>query len=341
MLSREEFDQIVLNRFQELLPEIAGEGSEAVLRENVKINDTMRKGIMVTASGNRISPTIYLEEYYDKYRRGESIDRIIMQLGEAYEHVKDEQTISAWDMDMSYEKIREHLIFQVVNMKANKKLLAERPYHALGNGMAMVYDYVLKMEGEQIMYLGITREHVQRFGYEMEEIQKDAVANTVKVLPAQLGRMEDILLELTANPSEQWTGMRSLDRIVEEIEQGDDSFIQGREFNMLVLSNPLRNLGASCLYYPGVQEKIGKALGENYYVLPSSLHELILLPESIAFTAPNLNLIVAEVNAAHVRAEEYLGDRVLFYNRETKELTCPADPDRDKARGRRNPEMER
>ena len=93
MLSREEFDQIVLNRFQELLPEIAGEGSEAVLREKVKINDTMRKGIMVTASGNRISPTIYLEEYYDKYRRGESIDRIIMQLGEAYEHVKDEQTI--------------------------------------------------------------------------------------------------------------------------------------------------------------------------------------------------------------------------------------------------------
>lgn len=58
-------------------------------------------------------------------------------------------------------------------------------------------------------------------------------------------------------------------------------------------------------------------LGENFYILPSSIHEVILLRESFAEDAEYLRWMIQEVNATEVAPEEILSDRAYYYDRET------------------------
>ena len=86
---------------------------------------------------------------------------------------------------------------------------------------------------------------------------------------------------------------------------------------MYVLTNSLRNLGASCILYPHVLDMAGEIIGEDFYVLPSSIHEVILVPESNAMEQMEMDEMVTEINATQVAEEEILSNHAYFYERET------------------------
>ena len=89
---------------------------------------------------------------------------------------------------------------------------------------------------------------------------------------------------------------------------------------MYVLTNSLRNYGAACLFYPHVLEMVGEMLKEDYYVLPSSVHEVIIVPESKALDADEMSEMVVEINETQVEPEEVLSDHAYFYQRDSKKL---------------------
>ena len=91
-------------------------------------------------------------------------------------------------------------------------------------------------------------------------------------------------------------------------------------------------MGAAALFYPGIQEKIARAIGnQDYYVLPSSVHEVIIIPDTGELSAMALAGMVFDVNMKLVDREERLGNRVLRYNRDTKELSVAADLDKNRS----------
>lgn len=67
-------------------------------------------------------------------------------------------------------------------------------------------------------------------------------------------------------------------------------------------------------------EKVAELLGTNYYVLPSSIHELLILPDNGSMQLSELEAMVREVNATQVAPEDRLSDKVQYYDRETKLL---------------------
>ena len=89
---------------------------------------------------------------------------------------------------------------------------------------------------------------------------------------------------------------------------------------MYILSNSRKEYGAAVFMDPGVQRMCREELGEDYYVIPSSIHELLLLPESLAADQADLDQLIREVNAACVSPEEYLGNHAYFYSGETGAL---------------------
>ena len=89
---------------------------------------------------------------------------------------------------------------------------------------------------------------------------------------------------------------------------------------MFVLTNSLRSFGAICILYEDVLFHIGNLLRENYYILPSSIHEVIIIPESQAPCKETLNEMITEINETQVEIEDVLSDHVYYYNREKKEL---------------------
>ena len=95
---------------------------------------------------------------------------------------------------------------------------------------------------------------------------------------------------------------------------------EDKEDVMYVLSNRLRSYGAAVILYEDRLEEIGEYLGENYYVLPSSVHEMIIIAESAAPGQEELSDLVTEINTTQVDAEEVLSNHAYYYDRKKRKL---------------------
>ena len=99
------------------------------------------------------------------------------------------------------------------------------------------------------------------------------------------------------------------------------------EVPMYVLTNKKRYYGAACIVYPNVLEEIGDLLQEDYYIIPSSVHEILFLPASKCIDSEALNSIIEDVNRSQVEDEDWLSDHTYLYQREQKRLlSIPTTP---------------
>ena len=93
------------------------------------------------------------------------------------------------------------------------------------------------------------------------------------------------------------------------------------ENRMFVLSNQYRHFGAACILYNRVLEDIGNQLNENFYILPSSIHEVIILPEGFSPCEEDLNEMIIDINQTQVSEEEILSNHAYYYDRTERKLT--------------------
>ncbi|MCM1412612.1 MAG: DUF5688 family protein [Lachnospiraceae bacterium] len=144
---------------------------------------------------------------------------------------------------------------------------------------------------------------MEAWGVDTQELLQRAQANTIKLFPWECARMGDILARMDGQDGDAL---------------GLDEFSQ--EVPMRVLSNSRRLYGASCMLYPGVLSGIAAEEGSNLYVIPCSLHELILLPDDGEVPIDTLKAMVYEVNRTCVVPEEVLSDSLYYYDREKDEV---------------------
>ncbi len=81
---------------------------------------------------------------------------------------------------------------------------------------------------------------------------------------------------------------------------------------MFCLTNKAKMNGASLLLQEDIRKQIGECLGSDYFVIPSSIHEVLILPDNGIFQVPELNAMVQEVNETQVERQEQLSDKVQF-----------------------------
>ncbi len=114
-----------------------------------------------------------------------------------------------------------------------------------------------------------------------------------------------------------------------DMETGDKKVQPETEFGkthlqMYVLTNTERRYGAVNLLYPEILKAAAGRLNGDFYVLPSSVHECMLVPVSTGAVATDLQQMVREINQACVAPEEVLGDSIYCYERETGKLYLAA-----------------
>ena len=144
----------------------------------------------------------------------------------------------------------------------------------------------------------ITDDIVKMWGVEKERIYNIAHQNTKRLLPPEFQTMRSVVAELLG-------------------EETNDQ--EGEDF-MYVLTNEIRSFGAACILYDKVLEDIGNQLGENYYVLPSSVHEVIIVPESKSPNRIDLEDMIEEINDTQVEEEEILSYRAYYFSRKENRL---------------------
>ena len=96
------------------------------------------------------------------------------------------------------------------------------------------------------------------------------------------------------------------------------------QLEMYVLSNKLKIHGATSIVYPGLLEDIAERLCSDLIIIPSSIHEVLIIPESYIDSQDNLppdyESMIREVNETQLTDDEVLGDCVYHYRRDTKTL---------------------
>ncbi|MEG0721301.1 MAG: DUF5688 family protein [Lachnospiraceae bacterium] len=195
-----------------------------------------------------------------------------------------------------FEKVKKQVVYKVINYKKNAELLNEIPYVGFLD-LAVVFYVLLELNQHGTATMTIRNEHLKGWGVSREELLKVAQENTVRLLPAEFKTMKTVLEEmLTLNIAED------------------------TEDYMYVLSNPMKNFGACCILYDGILEKIGNRLGGNYYILPSSVHEVIIIPENQSPGKKELRIMITEINETQVAEEEILSNVPYYYVREKKQL---------------------
>lgn len=290
-----QFVQAVEGRIKEAVKE-----SVAVrIHTAEKNNGTIRRGLTLTEQDINISPTIYLEEYYRQFQNGGSLEHITSDILRLYNEVRFQKS---WGEEKLYDysQVKEKVIYRLVNYESNEKMLRNVPYIVYLD-LAIVFCVLLEVTKYGTATMAIRNDHLDLWGVEKEELYRQASENTSRFLPDDFSSMSAVIEELT------------------EESEAHISF-EDKEEEMYVLSNRIHSYGAAAILYSGRMEGIGMYLKSNYYVLPSSVHEVIVVPEKAAVEKEDLSAMVAEINRTQVEAEEVLSDHAYYYDRKKGRL---------------------
>ena len=89
---------------------------------------------------------------------------------------------------------------------------------------------------------------------------------------------------------------------------------------MYVLSNKSRVEGAACMLYPNLIQDFAEAIQSSFYIIPSSIHELLLLPTKHFEESQEVTSMIQEINDTQVSVEEILSYSLYLYDREEQKI---------------------
>lgn len=261
-----------------------------------KNNGIFLEGMVFHQKERSVSPVIYMEEFYEFWQRGITLEQLVEKILISYRECISRVHLQS-DFFRDYEKLKSHIYYKLIHYEKNRKLLEQIPHKRILD-LAMVFYYRLE-ELEPMATVMIQNSHLQMWEITQSELEENAQKYTCLYMPATFLTMAQVM------------GVEE-----EELEQ-----MAGKEaFPMYVLTNQERKLGAGVLFYPGILEQAEKLLGENFYILPSSIHECILIPEQTLYTQEELAEMVTEINENHVDTREVLSDQAYYYKKKDRRI---------------------
>lgn len=299
--------------FEEFTKEIEKEvrkrtGLKISICENRKNNNVKLVGIAIGEERRNIAPVIYLETYYESYKEGMGIESVIEDILDFYETIKIDREFKP-DSIFDYDSIKSRIIFCIINTKKNAELLKEIPHREIED-LSIVYKILLEKSEVGDAVIQITNKFLEKWKVNEEDLWTASEENTKRIFPAEFFTMTSALTELM--------GMGR--KATENLLTGEKT---GTWDRMYVLSNKMRSEGAACLAYQGILETIAGILRRNYYILPSSIHEVIVLPDRGELEVEEINEMVKDINECELDPEDVLSDHCYKYLAEEKKLIIP------------------
>ena len=281
---------------------IAGEGGNITINHVIKNNGCEMDGRVIMEKGKDIAPTIYLDSLYELYTNGENIKSIIRQIELIYEQNKNNVTFDV-NILKHFDTIKDKIVYKVVNYRSNEKLLEQVPHKRILD-LAVVFYCLLDNEYGRSATALIYNNNLKNWNVNIDDVYKAALKNTPDLLHSKISSMAALFEKCGVNVDG------------EEVDLKD--YVPS---DMYVLTNESKLNGAACILYENVLYDFAQKLGADLYILPSSVHEVILLPKLSMFEKDELVNMVKEVNTEGVAADEVLSDHVYEYNRTERLIT--------------------
>lgn len=285
-------------KLMEELKNKLGEGYEVSPVDVNKNNGTILHGISILLKGNIGGPTVYVDNFYQRFQGTneeieEMIDYILEDIRSCYEIDDEELQRNVYE----YDRAKEHLRVALCNYEANKETLSSRPHKRI---LDLAVTACIRSETTPVIgsgFITVSNTLLQIWGVSEEEMFDIALENTMK---------EEVCCKLS-------------DLLAQE--EGLE-LPPGVEIHMYILTTNDKRLGASMLLNVAALTRIAEELHSNLFIFPSSIHEVLALPEEGSNNQIAMQKeMVEEVNASNVSPEERLSNSVYYFDREKQEVT--------------------
>lgn len=299
-----------LEKIKEQIEAYYDEDTQVFIHKVIKNNNLEMDGLSILPKDQHLSPAVYLNDYYQMYLDGKNFDDIIDDILSVFDDSPPNIPFQIEDFK-DFSKVKHHIVYKLINFNANKKLLQTTPFHRILD-LALVFYVIFPTEGLESATILIQKEHLHLWNISHDTLFQIAKENTPRILKPQLKKMSDLIEEFVLE--EYPNSEEALRKFIPN--PADDEAIP-----MYVLTNHLRLNGSAVFLYDGILEAFSQKYDMDIFILPSSIHEVILVPANGMIGKEALRRMVKEVNAQEVAKQEQLSNQVYIFCRKTHIVT--------------------
>ncbi|MBQ9030678.1 MAG: hypothetical protein IJ106_04405 [Parasporobacterium sp.] len=306
----EQFQSEVTGRIKDFLP---SEYANADIRimETHKLNQSY-PALIVRLEEEGAAPSIDLAHFYEMSENGYSMEAVLTAVSE-----QAQQRADGFDLGIfsDYRQIKDKLFIRISDADVNHAVLQNVPHRNI-SGIAVTCHVMVEIQDGNVGSAMVNNGMLKSLGVSFDELYHDAMENSPRILPPSIQSMEDMLGRMIGfGPGK-------------EIPQDLESQLDAIDFEndpMVVLTNREGVNGAAAILYPDVLHRIGERAETNFFVLPSSVHEVILVADNGHMKLPELSAMVKEINSTQVAPKDRLSDTVYHYDRKERLLEKGSD----------------
>lgn len=286
---------VFVQNIVDLLQKSMGETYEIRVTKVTKNNDIQLTGVILMRESDNISPTIYLEGLYAEYQNGAAIEELAEKIIAFY---KEQMPDSDLNMDFfqDFEQVKDRIFYKLVSFEKNRRLLEKLP-HYRWHDLAIIFYYAMEEDKVGKASITIHNHHLAMWGQSADTLYRTAHINMRSSKPELLVSMKDLLAEMAG------------------LQFGEDTYIP-----LYVLTNREKLYGASALLYSERMKELADRWQSDLLILPSSIHEVLLLPDDGQNEYAFYRQMVEDVNTTQVEPEEVLSYSLYRYRREKAEI---------------------
>lgn len=293
----EDFMEKVKNSVIEKL----GKEYQVTVCKSDKNNGVVCTGLRVQKNDCSVAPLIYLDEHFRQYKNGNTT------LSSIVKYVVKESRKKSPCVDIQqyliYENIRKNVVYRLVNTESNRDLLEDIP-HLEFLDLSIIFRCTVAQEDIGPASILIHNVHMKLWDITIQELYQDAVMNTPRLEEYEIKSMTEVMREIMTEENSDGSGQ---DAYMEEF---SDSV------PLYVLSNKNRIEGAGCMLYPDLMKDFSDTIGSSFYIIPSSVHECLLLPPKEDVQGGEIKNMIKEINDTQVSVEERLSYSLYYYDKD-------------------------
>ena len=285
MMRYDEFKETVVDKIRDYLP-VKYKNYSIEVHKISKINEELDALCVINTDLKiGVSPIVYINHMYEEYEKSKSLPDVLKKAAD---------TISNTHIDINptldCENLKENTIFVLVNAEDNKAMLSAVP-HKRFLDLAIVFRWLIQRDNEKFMGTIITNEMADKYNLNTDELFNIAKANTRRIYKPRFENVVDLVNRLSPN----------------------DPIPNDKSVPMYILSNEIAMEGASYILYEDILKDIRTQLGEDFYIIPSSINEVIIVPCS-TIDAEYTKTMLRNVNRNVVARQEMLSDNVYRFD---------------------------
>lgn len=273
-----------------------------------KNNGVVLDGLTIREAREHMSPNLYLNSYFEEYQMGKTILDIMQEIIFRYKELYRQDAFEVGDIT-DFSTIRDDIVVRLVHYDKNAEQLQNCPYIPYLD-LAITFRYMVSRDACGLASSLISNTEFSRWNISVEELYEIALENTMQAFPYKINSLTEVMLELIKQSPEH----KVSEQMVEEIEA-----LAGTEESMrvYVLTNDVGINGATCILYHEVLREFALRQASDFYILPSSVHEVLLVIKDEKTDPAVLTEMVREANYSAVGLIDLLSDNIYSYEQET------------------------